>query len=64
MCRCVCSRNLVNEEAMAQWGLSRQKKKKDTWGFIKHHVVQSCSSTRPEFSTRNNVPVSITLPLH
>ena len=24
--RCVCSRNLVNEEALAQWGLSRQKK--------------------------------------
>jgi hypothetical protein len=25
MSRCVWSRNLVNEEAMAHWGLSRQK---------------------------------------
>ena len=25
MCRCVGSRNLVNEEALAHWGLSRQK---------------------------------------
>ena len=25
MCRCVWSRNLVNEESLAHWGLSRQK---------------------------------------
>jgi len=24
---CVCSRNLVNEEALAHWGLMRQKQK-------------------------------------
>jgi len=29
--RCVWSRNLVNEEALAYWGLSRQKKKKTFW---------------------------------
>jgi hypothetical protein len=33
--RCVWSRNLVNEEAMAHWGLSRQKQKKKLSVFIK-----------------------------
>ena len=33
MRRCVWSRNLVNEEALAPWGLSRQKKKLCTLAF-------------------------------
>ena len=31
--RCVCSRNLVNEEAMAHWGLSRQNQTRKQANF-------------------------------
>ena len=34
--RCVWSRNLVNEEALAHWGLSRQKKNKQKYLYPKN----------------------------
>jgi len=33
--RCVSSRNFVNEEALAHWGLSRQKQVKPTLYIIR-----------------------------
>ena len=61
--RCVLSRNLVNEEALAHWGLSRQFKKKNSLGVKQTadlHLVPTLrvSGAVPLFSQY------LVLPLH
>jgi hypothetical protein len=40
MRRCVWTRNLVNEEALAHWGLLRQKQKNKTITYISEQMKQ------------------------
>jgi hypothetical protein len=51
MRRCVWSGNLVNEEALAHWGLSRQKKKK----VVCVHVLCCDSGTQEKGSKSTGV---------
>jgi len=55
VCRCVLSRNLENEEAMAHWGLLR-KKKYDIHSFI--HSFSSLSYDRSKASSKASSPHS------
>jgi hypothetical protein len=58
VCRCVLSRYLENEEAMAHWGLSRQKQ-------TSQHLLVSHRALRGNlFMFPSNTPTSVTRPRH
>jgi hypothetical protein len=53
---CVWSRNLVNEEALAQWGLSRQKQVNTQYLFITYIYRASPAHFRVPYTIMRTLP--------
>ena len=58
--RCVWSRNFVNEEALAHWGLLHQKQTNSSYASKVTHVCSGCISVHLSPFSDHNMPLSPT----
>ena len=55
VCRCVRSRNLVNEEALAHWGLSRHMQTNKTYRIKRRKYPYKAVTEKLESGTRRSL---------